>query len=145
MALVHEELEKMSDYDCHYAARDLIDGDPSRRKELERYVLNEDDLFTSAKFDRLRVLLPELVCKGHRILIFSQWKKCLDLLGCLMEDSLDLAFLRLDGGTDVALRQNLIDKFQEDPSIPIFLLSTRAGGVGINLTAGTSGKMIDSL
>ena len=44
-------------------------------------------------------------------------------------------YIRLDGSTPVAIRQNLIDKFNTDKTVFIFLLSTRAGGVGINLTA----------
>ena len=47
---------------------------------------------------------------------------------------LDMAYLRLDGSTDSKGRQALIDKFNTETSIPIFLLSTRAGGLGINLT-----------
>lgn len=131
---VEQELEKMSDFDIHLAALELIDENHCRKDEMERYTLEEHDLFSSPKFERLRVLLPELVSNGHRILIFSQWTKCMDLLGCLME-SLDLKFFRLDGQTQISERQNLIDEFNKDPSIPVFLLSTRAGGMGINLTA----------
>ena len=43
-------------------------------------------------------------------------------------------YLRMDGKTDISMRQNLIDKFNNDESIFIFLLTTRVGGVGINLT-----------
>ncbi len=50
-------------------------------------------------------------------------------------ETLGFAFLRLDGSTNIADRQNLIDRFTDDTSIPVFLLSTRAGGMGINLTA----------
>ena len=66
------------------------------------------------------------------MLIFSQWKMCLDLLDCLL-NSMDLAHLRIDGSTDVKERQALMDQFNES-DIPVFLLSTRAGGMGINLT-----------
>ena len=59
---------------------------------------------------------------------------CLDILGSFLE-SLNLSFFRLDGQTQIGSRQNLIDKFNNDNSIPIFLLSTRAGGMGINLTS----------
>lgn len=68
------------------------------------------------------------------MLIFSQWTRCLDLLGCLME-AMNFRFLRLDGQTTISERQNLIDEFTNDTTIPVFLLSTRAGGMGINLTA----------
>ena len=118
----------------HCAALELIEENKLRREELGQYLLEQQDLFSSPKFERLRVLLPELIEKGHRILIFSQWTLCMDLLGCLM-DSLDLAFLRLDGSTKISERQELIDEFNNDSSIPVFLLSTRAGGMGINLTA----------
>jgi len=131
---VRQELEKFSDFDLHCAALELIEESKFRRAELERYTLSQEDLFSSPKFERLRVLLPELVGKGHRVLIFSQWTRCMDLLGCLME-SLDLKFLRLDGSTKIEERQTRIDTFNEDASIPVFLLSTRAGGMGINLTA----------
>ena len=46
-----------------------------------------------------------------------------------------LKFCRLDGSTPVSERKALIDRFSSDPSIPVFLLSTRAGGLGINLTS----------
>jgi Superfamily II DNA/RNA helicases, SNF2 family len=74
------------------------------------------------------------VSEGHRVLIFSQWTRCLDLLGCLM-DAMNFRFLRLDGQTTISERQYLIDQFTNDTNIPVFLLSTRAGGLGINLTA----------
>lgn len=88
-----------------------------------------EDLFCSAKFVRLRKLLPELIGKGHRILIFSQWTKILDLMGHLMHH-LQMEFLRLDGSTAVSERQDLIDTFNKDASLSVFLLSTRAGGMG---------------
>lgn len=58
----------------------------------------------------------------------------LDIIGALMED-MGLRFLRLDGSTPVRERQNLIDQFEKNKLIPIFILSTKAGGLGINLTA----------
>ena len=97
--------------------------------------LNEDDLFASPKFVCLRKLLPELVGKGHRILIFSVWTNCLDLLTCLL-DHMDMSYLRMEGSTPVSERQGLIDRFNRDRSIPIFLLSTKACGLGINLVRG---------
>ena len=95
----------------------------------------EEDLFCSPKFVRLRSLLPELIGNGHRLLVFSQWTKIMDLMEILMNSSLNLKFLRLDGSTAVSERQDLIDTFNNDDSIPVFLLSTRAGGMGLNLTA----------
>lgn len=68
------------------------------------------------------------------MLIFSQWTRLLDLLEVLMED-LQFSYFRLDGSTPVRERQEMIDAFNADQSIPVFLLSTKAGGLGINLTA----------
>ena len=134
LTLVKEELEKFSDYDIHCACEEMIGENPARREHLERYTLMQDDLFSSSKFVRLREILPKLIGKGHRILIFSQWTKVLDLMLNLME-ALEISVLRLDGSTAVSERQGLIDKFNNDQSIPVFLLSTRAGGMGLNLTA----------
>lgn len=133
-AKVAKELEKYSDFEVHLTATELIEEDPLRRKELERYVLDEQDLFCSAKFVRLRKLLPELIECGHRVLIFSVWTTCLDLLSCLLEQ-MGLGCLRMDGSTAVSERQDLIDRFNRDSSIPVFLLSTKACGLGLNLTS----------
>merc|ERR1712238_308932 len=134
MKLVKQEVSTLSDYDIHCAALTLIEENPHCTKELERYTLQEHDLFSSPKMSRLKTLLPQLEKEGHRMLIFSQFTRCLDLLECLME-AINFKFLRLDGSTSVLDRQLRIDEFNKDSSIQVFLLSTRAGGMGINLTA----------
>ena len=131
---VAEELKSFSDFHIHLTALELLDANPRRREDLQRYVLGEEDLFSSAKFGRLRELLPELIADGHRILIFSSWTSCLDLLGCLM-DYLKLKYQRMDGSMASAHRQMLIDQFNSDDSYKVFLLSTKACGLGINLTS----------
>jgi SWI/SNF-related matrix-associated actin-dependent regulator 1 of chromatin subfamily A len=130
--LIRRELARFSDFDLHSMACDLIQENPLRAKEMERYKLAQEDLFCSPKFVKLRTLIPLLIKEGHRMLIFSQWKMCLDLLDCLL-DSMGLRRLRIDGSTEVKERQSLMDQFNES-DIPVFLLSTRAGGMGINLT-----------
>ncbi|KAJ8528682.1 hypothetical protein ON010_g14647 [Phytophthora cinnamomi] len=129
MSRVRQELESYSDFELHdlcvqYGAID----------ELRKLQLPMETLLASAKFDYLRKLLPKLQEEGHRVLIFSQWTKLLDLLEVLMSH-MDYRYLRLDGSTDVQERQGLIDTYNEDKGIFVFLLSTRAGGLGINLTA----------
>ncbi|CAN0004039.1 unnamed protein product, partial [Choristocarpus tenellus] len=96
---------------------------------LEHLCLPSEALFTSAKMEKLRELVPDLIAKGHRILLFSQWTRV------LLKDAMSLDFCRLDGSTPVSDRKALIDKFDSDRSICVFLLSTRAGGLGINLTS----------
>lgn len=89
-------------------------------------------LYDSPKLQKIREMLPDLVAEGHHVLIFSQWTRIMDLLEESMRD-LGMAYLRLDGSTPVRERQELIDIFAEGQT-PVFLLSTKAGGLGINLT-----------
>lgn len=139
---VAEEVSKYNDFQIHLTALELIEENPHRRNDLERYILDEEALFSSAKFVRLRSLLPQLVKEGHRVLIFSGWTSCLDLLGCLMEH-LELKYLRMDGSCASDVRQQMIDEFNQDDSINVFLLSTRACGLGINLTSADTCIMHD--
>jgi SWI/SNF-related matrix-associated actin-dependent regulator 1 of chromatin subfamily A len=87
-------------------------------------------------------MLPKLIAEGHKILIFSVWTSCLDLLGCLMEH-LGLKFLRMDGSCPTSERQELMDRFNGSSSTKVFLLSTKACGLGINLTSADTCIMHD--
>ena len=91
-------------------------------------------LHASGKFKLLKDLVPQLRSEGHRILLFSQWTTILDLLEPLL-NSIDVKYLRLDGSTEVAARQALCDQYNSTEDITVFLLSTRAGGMGLNLTS----------
>jgi len=85
----------------------------------------------SAKLDYLMETLPEQIAEGRKILIFSQFTSML----ALIEDELvaeNIDFVKLTGAT--TKRQEVVDKFQEG-EVPVFLISLRAGGVGLNLTA----------
>jgi non-specific serine/threonine protein kinase len=85
-----------------------------------------------AKFEALLETLETLKAEGHKALIFSQFVQTLHLLETEMK-KLGLAYTYLDGKTQN--RQAQVDLFQNDPSIPFFLISLKAGGVGLNLTA----------
>lgn len=101
---------------------------------IEHYSLGNHLIVDSGKFNLLDDLLPQMKDDGDRVLIFTQFVMVLDI----MEQYLRIRghkFLRLDGGTPVQERQVLIDQYNNDPSIFIFILSTRAGGLGINLTS----------
>jgi SNF2 family DNA or RNA helicase len=89
-------------------------------------------LLQSAKAAYLSRELPALVSAGHHILLFSSWTTTLDILEALL-NWLGITWLRLDGSTPVVDRQRLIDLFNSGCA-PVFLLSTRAGGLGLNLT-----------
>lgn len=86
----------------------------------------------SAKLERLLELVEEAVSGGHRILVFSQFQKqLLEIEKCI--SSRGWENLRLDGQT--RNRQQLVDKFQQPDGPPVFLISLKAGGYGLNLTA----------
>ena len=87
---------------------------------------------SSSKFDMLLPRLAELAEEGHKVIVFSQFVSLLDLLVPHL-DKLGISFARLDGRT--RRRQERIDTFQNDPSCAVFLISLKAGGTGLNLTA----------
>lgn len=101
--------------------------------DFARWRLNTSHLMSSAKFEFLAKLLPELKAKGSRPLIFSQWTALLDIMEWLM-DVLQLPYVRLDGNTAVDTRLATVDRFNHSDDVFAFLLSTRAGGQGLNLT-----------
>uniref|UniRef100_K3Y544 Uncharacterized protein n=1 Tax=Setaria italica TaxID=4555 RepID=K3Y544_SETIT len=94
--------------------------------------LTDEHVFASAKCQALAELLPSLANDGHRVLIFSQWTTMLDILEWALE-IIGVTYRRLDGGTPVTERQTIVDTFNNDRSIFACLLSTRAGGQGLNL------------
>jgi superfamily II DNA or RNA helicase len=87
----------------------------------------------SAKLDWLRAMLPALVADGRRVLLFSQFTRMLDLLQPEL-DALQIPWLALTGATPPAARGDLVQRFQRG-DVPLMLLSLKAGGVGLNLTA----------
>ncbi|MCB1237770.1 MAG: DEAD/DEAH box helicase, partial [Verrucomicrobiae bacterium] len=85
----------------------------------------------SAKLDALGELLAEAVAGGHRVLVFSQFVEMLQGLVPRLHQG-GHAYCYLDGKT--RNRSEVVAKFQNDPAIPVFLISLKAGGVGLNLT-----------
>ena len=93
--------------------------------------------YDCGKLQRLDKLLRQLQSGGHRALIFTQMTKVLDIL----EQFLNIhghRYLRLDGATKVEQRQILTERFNNDNRILCFILSSRSGGLGINLTGADS-------
>ncbi|ESQ33096.1 hypothetical protein EUTSA_v10003689mg [Eutrema salsugineum] len=95
--------------------------------------LSDKHVMLSAKCRTLAELLPSMKQSGHRVLIFSQWTSMLDILEWTL-DVIGVTYRRLDGSTQVTDRQTIVDTFNNDKSIFACLLSTRAGGQGLNLT-----------
>eukprot|EP00639_Heterosigma_akashiwo_P034623 CAMPEP_0194723148 /NCGR_PEP_ID=MMETSP0296-20130528/14199_1 /TAXON_ID=39354 /ORGANISM="Heterosigma akashiwo, Strain CCMP2393" /LENGTH=724 /DNA_ID=CAMNT_0039626455 /DNA_START=94 /DNA_END=2264 /DNA_ORIENTATION=+ len=93
-----------------------------------------------ALFDRM---LADLRRGGHKTLVFSQMTSVLDLLEDLLRWR-GVQYARLDGSVSVQDRQARIQAFNADPAVEVFLLSTRAGGLGINLAAADTCVIFDS-
>ncbi|MCI4395573.1 hypothetical protein PGIGA_G00182170 [Pangasianodon gigas] len=99
---------------------------------------------SSGKLLLLQKMLRKLKEGGHRVLIFSQMTKMLDLLEDFLENE-GYKYERIDGGITGAMRQEAIDRFNAPGAVQfVFLLSTRAGGLGINLATADTVIIYDS-
>jgi len=107
---------------CHPA---LVGGKPS---------------FGSGKFDALFELLEPLLAEGHKVLLFSQFVECLKLLDQEME-ARGIVRHMLTGST--TRREEVVTAFESDPDPCVFLISLRAGGTGLNLTAASYVVLFD--
>lgn len=108
------------------------------------FIDGEHLIEASMKFKFLDRLIPRIIAKGSKILIFTQMTRLLDILDDFMNFR-GYKFCRIDGSTHYIDRENQIEKFQAEGSdVHIFLLSTRAGGLGINLHAANTVIIYDS-
>jgi SNF2 family DNA or RNA helicase len=94
-------------------------------------LLNGESKAPSAKLEALLELLGEAVDGGHRTLVFSQFTSMLDLIAPALDEA-GISWCRLDGSTKD--RGAVVERFQSDPTISVFLISLKAGGSGLNLT-----------
>lgn len=88
----------------------------------------------SSKLKQLDILLDKLYNENHRVLIFCQMTKMIDILEEYMSKK-GYSYYRMDGSTNIADRRDMVNDFQTNYNTFAFLLSTRAGGLGVNLTA----------
>jgi SNF2 family DNA or RNA helicase len=95
---------------------------------------------TSSKVERLLEALETAAADGHKALVFSQWTSLLDLVEQPLRDA-DVGFVRLDGSTRD--RGEVTARFQSDDGPPVMLISLRAGGSGLNLTAADHVFLLD--
>lgn len=102
--------------------------DPARRTD------------SSSKIDLLLSRVGEAVAESHKVLVFSQFTKLLGLVRDRFDDA-GIAYAYLDGETKD--RQRVVAQFQEDPACSVFLISLKAGGVGLNLTAADYVYLLD--
>ncbi len=89
----------------------------------------------SAKFQRLETLCEEIASRGEKALIFTQFRELTEPLEACLSGVFGRGGLILHGGTSVKDRQKAVDHFQRDEGPPFFVLSLKAGGTGLNLTA----------
>ncbi|KAI8566235.1 hypothetical protein RHMOL_Rhmol02G0024400 [Rhododendron molle] len=104
----------------------------------------EEIVRASGKFELLDRLLPKLHKAGHRVLLFSQMTRLMDILEIYLQLH-DFKYLRLDGSTKTEERGTLLKQFNApDSPFFMFLLSTRAGGLGLNLQTADTVIIFDS-
>ncbi|KAJ2822326.1 DNA repair protein rhp26, partial [Coemansia erecta] len=95
---------------------------------------NYGDWRKSGKMTIVRALLDMWKPQGHKVLIFSQTRQMLDILERMLSQMPDTQYRRMDGTTPIQHRTALVDEFNTDKDIFVFLLTTKVGGLGINLT-----------
>jgi SNF2 family DNA or RNA helicase len=93
-----------------------------------------DDKDRSGKLMRLHALLEEVLAEGDRLLLFSQFTEMAGLLKKYIQEQFGVPTLYLHGGVPAKKRAALVERFQSEDGPPIFILSLRAGGTGLNLT-----------
>ena len=89
----------------------------------------------SGKFGRLREIAAVVAAKQEKALVFTQFREVTAPLSAFLGSVFGRPGLVLHGGTDVKKRAALVRQFQEDEEVPFFVLSLKAGGTGLNLTA----------
>jgi SNF2 family DNA or RNA helicase len=90
--------------------------------------------FGSGKFDQIVESLHNAIESGHKVLIFSQFVQHLNLLKTYLDEK-EIEYLYIAGSVSSFERKQLVDKFQKDKASQLFLISLKAGGTGLNLTA----------
>ncbi|KAL1852784.1 hypothetical protein VTK73DRAFT_9158 [Phialemonium thermophilum] len=121
-----KELQNCSDFELHLWCVD--------HECIRKFDMPELSFMQSAKIRELLKLVREYRQKGDKVLVFTRFAKVMEILKeCFLVE--DVQYVALQGSTDVEERQALIDQFQDDADVTAFLLTTGAGGTGINLTA----------
>ncbi|XP_017268545.1 DNA excision repair protein ERCC-6 [Kryptolebias marmoratus] len=116
---------------------DLFSGGPRMLRGIPEDQLTEEEQFgfwkRSGKLIVVESLLRLWFRQGQRVLLFTQSRQMLDILEVFVREQ-NFSYLKMDGTTTIASRQPLIARYNEDKSIFIFLLTTKVGGLGVNLT-----------
>jgi non-specific serine/threonine protein kinase len=89
----------------------------------------------SGKLSRLREIVEAVAAKQEKVLVFTQFREATEPLAAFLEDLFGRPGLVLHGSTPVRARGGIVKRFQEDATVSFFVLSVKAGGTGLNLTA----------
>ncbi|KAI8880862.1 hypothetical protein K501DRAFT_224069 [Backusella circina FSU 941] len=138
-----EEASDMSVVVHQYGKGFMTEPTSSHGFSYMRVPSMKDLILDSGKLTKLDKLLEKLKNEGHRCLIYFQMTKMIDLFEEYISYK-QYKYLRLDGSSKISDRRDMVQDWQTRPEIFIFLLSTRAGGLGINLTAADTVIFYDS-
>lgn len=105
-----------------------------REALLKKKHYNYGDPAKSGKMIVVKALLELWKTQGHRTLLFAQGRQMLDILQKYVSSLEGFVYRRMDGTTPISQRQVIVDEFNNDAGIHVFLLTTRVGGLGVNLT-----------
>lgn len=130
-----QELKNSSDFELHLWCRDY----PRLLSKFDYPVEAELD---SGKVKKLLELIDQYEKNGDRVLVFSKFSRVIELIREVLALK-QIEHRVLMGNTNVSERQDMINEFNENPSIPVFLLTTGAGGTGINLTSANKVVIFD--
>lgn len=134
-ANVMKQVESWSDFEKHQAALEY-----GLSKEFRS---TKEELLNSAKITELQRILKSQAEQGGKTLVFSQFTQMLDVVQVALS-AVGVKLCRLDGSTAIKDRQAIVTSFQEEGKGPeVFLISTKAGGVGLNLTAANAVVLLD--
>ncbi|CDJ32961.1 SNF2 family helicase, putative [Eimeria mitis] len=140
---IRAEFDRWSDYEIHQGVRMLAEQGDMKLADL---ALPAEAFLESTKLRKAFELLKEVQSRGEKVLVFSQFTSFLDVVEEALQLHLpSLRFCRLDGSTVVEERQRLVDGFNQTGECTAFLLSTKAGGQGLNLTAARTVILLDQL
>ncbi|CAH0001043.1 unnamed protein product [Clonostachys byssicola] len=122
-----QELKNSSDFELHLWCRDYP-------RLLKKFDYPPEAELESGKVQKLLELIDQYQKNGDRVLVFSKFSRVIEILREVLSTK-DIDHRVLMGNTNVSERQTMIDEFNQDETIPVFLLTTGAGGTGINLTS----------
>ena len=140
----HKLLDKIEESGMGNAAMYILEGLMRLRQICDSPVLVKDEEVTTTASIKLEELLREVLenTGNHKLLIFSQFTEMLALVKDIFIQN-KIAHLYLDGSTPAGKRKEIVDQFQNEENIKSFLISLKAGGVGLNLTSADYVYLID--